>query len=482
MSQLPDRILLVDDTKSIHEDYRKILGSGGSQNDGLDDLEAELFGETKSERRSLELELVSAYQGQEALEKVEESLTAQRPFAMAFVDMRMPPGWDGVETVEKLWKADPNLYTVICTAYSDHSWDEVLDRLGSDERLLILKKPFEHIEVRQIANSLVSKWNLARKAGLKMNELESLVEQRAKEVMEQKAQLERQLVEIQETRLQLVQAEKMASVGQLAAGVAHEINNPVSFISGNLETLKNYSKDLQRLIVEQGDCIKALREGAPSASEQVAKVEALEEEVDLDFLIDDMGELIGDTVEGASRIKVIVSDLLEFSNVNRPDLAETEINSLMEKTVKLAQSDFKDGVTIEFEPAGEINCVCHGGKIGQVFLGLLLNANDAFEGPGEVKIRIKQISKIVCIEIVDSGRGIPEAQLIKIFDPFYTTKDVGEGTGLGLHVARSHVESHEGKIKVDSTVGVGTKFTILLPIDGPSQTVSSPTVSESSAA
>src|SRR5579871_2798106 len=176
------RILFVDDTPAIHDDFRKILtdASGGSSD--LDEDEAVLFGTSKRAAAAVGFEMDSALQGEEALAKVRAALQAQKPYAMAFIDMRMPPGWDGVETVEHLWVEDPRLQVVFCTAYSDHSWKEVLNRLAVSDRLLILKKPFDAIEVYQLANALTAKWTMAEQAAFKMNALEEAVEQRTREL------------------------------------------------------------------------------------------------------------------------------------------------------------------------------------------------------------------------------------------------------------------------------------------------------------
>lgn len=174
------RILLVDDLPAIHEDFRKIL-AGRLTPSGMEEDHALLFGE-QSTTASIRFELDSAFQGQEAAEKVRAAVVAGRPYAMAFVDMRMPPGWDGVETIEHLWKEDPELQVVICTAYTDYSWSEVLSRLDVKDRLLILKKPFEAIEVYQFASSLTTKWRMARQAAFKMNTLEQAVEARTRDL------------------------------------------------------------------------------------------------------------------------------------------------------------------------------------------------------------------------------------------------------------------------------------------------------------
>src|SRR5919197_1744915 len=156
------RILLVDDMPAIHEDFRKILVYAAAVSD-LDEDEALLFG-TPKRTPAARFELDSAYQGAEAVDKVRASLLADLPYALAFVDMRMPPGWDGIETVERLWQEDPKLQIVLCTAYSDYSWTEVLTRLDVRDRLLILKKPFEAVEVYQLAHALTTKWDMTRQA------------------------------------------------------------------------------------------------------------------------------------------------------------------------------------------------------------------------------------------------------------------------------------------------------------------------------
>ncbi|UVM06140.1 putative bifunctional diguanylate cyclase/phosphodiesterase [Pseudomonas laurylsulfatiphila] len=175
------RILIIDDTPAIHDDFRKILTPDTGGEAVLNSLEHSLFGTRRSPRLTFQLD--SAYQGKEALELVECALADGRPYALAFIDMRMPPGWDGLETIEHLWNADPNLQIALCTAYTDYSWEAMAERLEFGDQLLILKKPFDTLEIRQMANALTWKWQLAQDAALKLLSLEQTIEARVHELL-----------------------------------------------------------------------------------------------------------------------------------------------------------------------------------------------------------------------------------------------------------------------------------------------------------
>src|SRR5580698_3654990 len=174
------RILIVDDNSSIHTDFRDVLCPADMESDASKQLEAAIFGDDQPVASCIRFELDSAFQGQEALAKVEQSLKENRPYAMAFVDVRMPPGWDGIETIARIWKVYPELQIVVCTAYSDYSWEEMRAKVGHPDSLLILKKPFDNVEVQQLAHALTKKWLLNRQTVLQMAQLtqanKSLVE------------------------------------------------------------------------------------------------------------------------------------------------------------------------------------------------------------------------------------------------------------------------------------------------------------------
>lgn len=184
-----NRILIVDDNDAIHADFDKILRAPADGNSQVDDLAASLFGEVATAGPKVEFALTHALQGQEALELVLRSVRTAQPYAMAFVDVRMPPGWNGIETVEQLWSHDREIEIVLCTAYSDFSWEEIATRLTQPDRLLILRKPFDPLEVRQLAYGLTCKWFLRRQAACRMQDLELMVQQRIRELEALRARL-----------------------------------------------------------------------------------------------------------------------------------------------------------------------------------------------------------------------------------------------------------------------------------------------------
>lgn len=290
---------------------------------------------------------------------------------------------------------------------------------------------------------------------------------RNQKIAEQSRHLQKQVVELQETRQQLVQSEKMAVIGQLAAGVAHEINNPVGFIASNLDSLKDYLADLRELVNKQAQCLVMLAGEAISDSAQLSELQLFIEKINLDYLLADIDHLIGDSIEGTQRVEQIVADLSDFSYLSTPQNSAEDINLLLQKSINIASSELKYKADIELHLAEIPEVVCHGGKIGQVFLNLLVNAGHAINTErGLIIVSTGCAGDTVWIDITDNGCGIPEDNLGKIFDPFFTTKEVGKGTGLGLHVVKGAVDMHGGEIYVSSTQGCGASFRVVLPIAG----------------
>ncbi len=454
MNQPPNRrLLLIDDTPSIHDDFRKILMPVVETNQALDAMESALFGDT-TKARSPVFELHSAYGGEEGLQLLVTAMERKQPYALAFVDMRMPQGWDGAKTIEELWKVAPDLQVVICTAYSDYSWEDLLERLHAHDRLLILKKPFDNIEVQQMANTLANKWDMARRASLQTTHLEQLVEQRTQA-------LQMEIDERKHLESQLVQSEKLASLGQLAAGVAHEINNPVGFISSNLSTLDGYFNQLQQML----DAYQRA-EVLVTPPEQSEQLKAMRVGLELDFLKEDIPVLIKESKEGIGRVVQIVKDLKNFSRVDNEQTWQfANLQQGIDSTLNIVASElkYKADVVKHYGALPEIECLAS--QLNQVVMNLVINAAQAM-GPerGTITISTGVDSENVWLEVADNGYGIAPQTLQKIFDPFFTTKPVGEGTGLGLSLSYGIVKKHRGDISVSSELGKGTTFRVVLPI------------------
>ncbi|CAB1369337.1 sensor histidine kinase [Denitratisoma oestradiolicum] len=248
---------------------------------------------------------------------------------------------------------------------------------------------------------------------------------------------------------QLYQAEKLASVGQLAAGVAHEINNPIGFVRSNITTLGGYIAKLGELKARLGE--------VPSAWS----------ELDLDFVSEDGVELVNDCISGIDRVARIVRDLKGFSNIERADAEMVDLNGNLREVMTVLAGQMPPGVDtrLELEPLPKV--ICLPGHLNQVFLGVIHNALLAVQDsghPGEVVVATRPVEEGVEIIVSDNGVGMSTEQIQRMFDPFYTTREVGSGTGLGLTVARDVVEAHHGRISVDSRIGTGTTVTIFLPL------------------
>jgi len=458
------RILLIDDMPSIHEDFRKILCPSVVTRTALDSFEGALFGDTPA-IRSDGFELDSAHQGEEGLAKLSAALQADLPYAMAFVDMRMPPNWDGVQTIEQLWRVDPRLQVVICTAFSDHAWDEALARLDVRDRLLILKKPFDAIEVRQLSHSLTAKWNMTQQAVAQFSRLEEAVRERTAEITRSNEMLQAEIAERKHLQSQLVQQEKLASIGQLAAGVAHEINNPIAYIYSNFGTLEGYLAKLFEMLAAYENAERYV-----GALDVAAQLRTLREQLELEFLKSDIRELMGESKQGIARVRQIVQHLKDFSRVDSAgEWQWANLHQSIDSTLNLVASEIerKADVIKAYGEIPEIECLPS--QINQVVMNLLVNAAHAMgEKRGRITLRTGVDSgpqgEQVWLEVTDNGSGIPEETLKRIFEPFFTTKPVNQGAGLGLSVSHGIVQKHRGRLDVDSVVGQGTTFRVTLPV------------------
>ena len=538
-SELPARILIVDDNPSIHEDFRKILGVKTAAQSHLESVETSLFGRTEAvvERHGFRID--SAYQGREAFELVKKSVAEGDPYALAFVDVRMPPGWDGIETLENIWKSAPELQAVVCTAYSDYSWDEMTRRLGQTDNLLILKKPFETVEVLQMAHALAQKWVLGRQAKLRMDDLDQMVRQRTAELhaseerfskafqaspmplailrcddkrfvdanqsfvtlaghlpedLLQKSANDLQLwatvsdsppVLSSDTRLrdktcllrrsdgstrqvvlsteplslgsmpcllviveditenlkieaQLRQAQKMEVIGRMAAGIAHEFNNLLTVIQGDVGLLQS---------------------AGPGKIDSHALLEQI--------------------MQASQRAATFTRQLLAFSRKQVLQPRVLNFSELVSRMKKMLGRLIGEKFEVQVRCANDALSVCADeGGLEQILMNLVLNARDAMPEGGPIEISAELVAldenavtansearagKFVCLRVTDHGSGIMPEVLARIFDPFFTTKDVGKGTGLGLSTIHGIVQQHEGWVEVVSEVGKGSTFKVFLP-------------------
>lgn len=300
------RILIIDDNHNIFNDFQTILLDGTDTAD-LEALAADFFGESvDSDETKSGYELDYASQGVEGVEKVKQALSDNRPFALAFVDMRMPPGWDGLETIEHLWKVDPNVQIVICTAYSDYSWDEMNDRVGKTDRLLILKKPFDTAEVAQLASALTEKWDLSEKASIKMNEIEQMIKDRTLELEKTNKHLQDEINErkkteealklsnkkILEQQKSVIEEERLKILLQLSGATALELNQPLTNLIENVHLIKDsrnvpekmdhYMANIENIgwkISEIVEKIQTIHHDKPKLSQADASTIALDHEI-----------------------------------------------------------------------------------------------------------------------------------------------------------------------------------------------------------
>lgn len=302
-------------------------------------------------------------------------------------------------------------------------------------------------ELELLANSLN---NMAEKLNESYSSLEQKVETRTKELQEA-------YMKLQLTQTQLVHSEKMTSLGQLVAGVAHELNNPINFITSNVKPLENSLKTLRKCI-EIYDLFNI-------TIDEKTHLEEFKIQNDFDFIIKDLDYLIEDIKEGASRAQKIIMDLRNFSRLDEAEYKEVDILQGIKSTLNLAINQYKKRVVVhkDFEELPLINC--YASQLNQVWMNLLINACQAIDNTGDIWLRAYKENEMIVVEIKDNGRGIEKEKLEKIFDPFFTTKPVGQGTGLGLSITHSIIQKHNGIILVESTIGQGSKFTVKLPIN-----------------
>ncbi|MGH0035240.1 MAG: hybrid sensor histidine kinase/response regulator [Myxococcota bacterium] len=287
------------------------------------------------------------------------------------------------------------------------------------------------------------------------------------------------LTEIKQLQRQVLQTEKMASIGQLAAGVAHEINNPMGFIHANLFQMSEYLGDLRNLWERIESLSKVAAEADSEEVRDAAEAfEGLARELDIRFVLGDFGKAIRESQEGSERIRHIVQDLRDFSHQDTAERVPADVNQCVDSTASIVWTMMKHSVVLQKEYCDLPPVHCFPMQLKQVFMNLLVNAYQAIDErigdsgeTGEIVIRTALDGQHVVVSIRDTGAGIPSEHLERIFDPFFTTKEVGAGTGLGLSTSYSIVQRHGGTIRVDSTPGEGSTFEVRLPVSGPAVAV-----------
>jgi PAS domain S-box-containing protein len=599
-----NRLLIIDDNRAIHDDFRKILNSARTLSNSHDEAKEALFGEASGKDFTCadSFQLDSAYQGESGLGLVQEAVKQGRPYAMAFVDVRMPPGWDGVETIQKIWEVDPDLQVVICSAHSVYPWNETMTKIGHSDRLLILKKPFDAVEVLQLACAMTEKWWLLQETKRSLHALEDRVRERTSEltaeITERKGReaalreaeakirgvfdqtfqfiglmtLDGVLIEANETALQLAnveksavlgkpfwetpwwthsremqerlraavkevaggkavrfeathptgdgtlhhidfslrplrdqagnvkylipeghditerkqaeqeraalevqlrQAQKLEAIGQLAAGIAHEINTPIQYIGDNIHFIEESFNALAGLLQEYQRLAAAVRSNTVTP-EVLSAVESSIQKADLDYLSKEIPLAVQQSLQGVGHVSRIVNAMKEFSHPGSTEKEALDLNHAIEMTVTVARNEWKyvAEMVTDFAPALP-PVPCLPGEFNQVILNLIINASHAIgdvvrqvEGSkGTIRISTRLDGAWVEIRISDTGTGVPEEIRHRIFDPFFTTKGVGKGTGQGLAIARSViVDKHGGTLTFESEMGRGTTFIIRLPV------------------
>ncbi|HET6421108.1 MAG TPA: ATP-binding protein [Geobacteraceae bacterium] len=272
-------------------------------------------------------------------------------------------------------------------------------------------------------------------------------------------ELEESNIELESTREKIIRQEKMACIGRLAAGVAHEVNNPVSYISSNLNTLAKYVQVLENFIRAQSEMLDET--GIPELAGALLEIR---KDMRLDHILPDARDLIRESIEGANRIKTIVGDLINFSRIDESGYIDADINECVESAIKIVWNELKQKATTVRNLGRIPRIKCNPRQLNQVFVNLLVNAAQAIEQQGLITVRTWHESDSIYVSITDTGCGIPESILDRIFEPFFTTKEAGKGAGLGLSITYDIIKKHDGEISVESEIGKGTTFAVRLPV------------------
>ena len=377
------------------------------------------------------------------------------------------PRMNGLEMSKAIKAADPDAQIIVIT--SDSDGESLLSALSIGVERYISKPVDMHLLADAIGKCVrdrqqAEELRLTRQVAALTQALQQQLEekQRAEEaLMREKAEQRVLINRLEEAHNQLLQAEKMASIGQLAAGVAHEINNPIGFVNSNLGVLQNY---VQKLL----DLVAAYERYEPELSAtSIEALRALKQKTDLGYLRDDVSDLLSESLGGLKRVKRIVQDLKDFSHVSDSEMLWANLENGLESTLNVVWNElkYKAEVVRDYGNLPEVECIPS--QLNQVFMNLLVNAAQAITEHGKITLRTRREGENVRIEVADTGSGIPQEIINRIFDPFFTTKPVGTGTGLGLSITHGIIRKHGGRIDVVSEPGKGTTFSVTIPIRQP---------------
>jgi two-component system, NtrC family, sensor kinase len=373
-------------------------------------------------------DITAATSGARAL----EICRAQQP-DLILLDLVMPE-IDGIEVCRRL-KADPatkGIPVIFVTARNELGDEEQALKAGAID--FFMKPVIAPILRQRVANHL--------------------------ELKRQQDDAQRLIQKMQEMQAQLLQSEKLAAIGQLAAGVAHEINNPVGYVTSNLNSLRDYIATLTELLTLYREAEAAL------PPDWRGRIEGERTKADLDYILADLDHLVHEATEGTDRVRQIVADLKEFAHIHGTEWKLADLHKGLDSTLNVVHNEikYKAEVIKEYGDIPPVNCLPQ--QLNQVFMNLLVNAAAAIPERGTITVRTGREGDEVFVDVEDTGTGIAEQHLPRLFEPFFTTKPVGKGTGLGLSVAYGIVKKHGGRFEVQSTVGKGTRFRVWLPVDG----------------
>lgn len=462
--QRQPQILFVDDERAILSSLRRIF-------------------------RSSSYKVHVACSGAEGIELLEKN-----DIDLVVSDMRMPE-MDGAALLSTVAERWPSTERMLLTGYSELSsaidainqgkisryltkpWDDseivtCVEQTLQNKRLVEEKERLERLTAKQNKELLDLNENLEEKVALRTREIEkaqSEIREQAEKLLESNSSLEHEILERQKFEVELRHAQKLETVGQMAAGIAHEINTPIQFVGNSLVFLNNAFSNLKTVATVSQSCLEALKDDQ-EAHETLQK--ALEN-VDIEYLADRVPKALDRAINGLERVSNIVNAMNEFSHRDQREMSIADLNSAVESTLVVAAHEYKYSATLNTELQELPPVHCHIGNINQVLLNLIINATHAIidqhgssASDGMITVKSWVEGENVVVSVTDNGSGIPEPIQNRIFDPFFTTKEIGKGTGQGLSISHKIVvENHGGQLHFDTEQGVGTTFYLTLPTD-----------------